>query len=318
MNHMKEGQKVINYEQWCKNNQNVKPIVRALKSSMPEQYIGFYLQKALGTDAVEYQKQFDWLGKSSLDFYIPSLQLAIEYDGFYYHAHRKTFDSHKTSVCRSNGVYVIRIIEQDISQSISKKINEISYYCDKKYTNIDIVIATLFERISKKYDISLNVEVNLNRDEKEIISYIQEKYYKKTIAYVWPESRDYWLEKENGTTIYDVFYTDNRCFVLRCPHCKRYFKLHTRYIHHRKSLIPCECERKGIENDFKEAIISFKNKGELITFDDSLRSRRLYDRMNSNVRYFLLLERASKEELIMYKELGFDSPNLDYFLSKYE
>ena len=52
----------IDYEQWCKNNQNLTPLIRALQFSLPEQYIGYYLQKALGEDAIEYQKHFDWLG----------------------------------------------------------------------------------------------------------------------------------------------------------------------------------------------------------------------------------------------------------------
>ena len=70
----------IDYQSWCDNNSNIKPLIRALKSSIPEQYIGFYLQKAFGENGIEYQTQFVWLGKSSLDIYIPSLQLAIEYN----------------------------------------------------------------------------------------------------------------------------------------------------------------------------------------------------------------------------------------------
>lgn len=77
----------ITYEEWCKVNRNITPLVRSLKSSLPEQYIGFYLHKVFGNE-VEYQKQFDWLGRQSLDIYIPSLQLAIEYDGVYYHRNK--------------------------------------------------------------------------------------------------------------------------------------------------------------------------------------------------------------------------------------
>ena len=75
----------IDYEQWCKANTNLTPLIRAMKSSLPEQYIGFYLHKALG-DEIEYQQLFDWLGRMSLDIYIPSLQLAVEYDGTFYHS----------------------------------------------------------------------------------------------------------------------------------------------------------------------------------------------------------------------------------------
>ena len=86
----------ITYEEWCKVNRNITPLVRSLKSSLPEQYISFYLHKVFGNE-VEYQKQFDWLGRQSLDFYIPSLQLAIEYDGVYSHRN-KTFNDRKVHV----------------------------------------------------------------------------------------------------------------------------------------------------------------------------------------------------------------------------
>lgn len=46
------------YEEWCKNNTDIAFLVRSLKSSIPEQYIGFYLHKLYG-DEVEYQKQYD-------------------------------------------------------------------------------------------------------------------------------------------------------------------------------------------------------------------------------------------------------------------
>ena len=44
------------------HSQNDGFLVRSLKSSLPEQYIGFYLYKAFGNE-VEYQKQFDWQNK---------------------------------------------------------------------------------------------------------------------------------------------------------------------------------------------------------------------------------------------------------------
>ena len=38
-----------NYETWCAKATDIKPLIRAMKSSMPEQYIGYYLELALGT-----------------------------------------------------------------------------------------------------------------------------------------------------------------------------------------------------------------------------------------------------------------------------
>ena len=36
----------VDFKKWCDQNTDVRPLVRALNSSMPEQYIGFYLEKS--------------------------------------------------------------------------------------------------------------------------------------------------------------------------------------------------------------------------------------------------------------------------------
>lgn len=305
----------ISYDEWCERNKDIKPLIRGLKSSLPEQYVGFYLYKVFGEE-VQYQKEFDWLGRHSLDIYIPSLQLAIEYDGIYYHANKKTTDSLKTSCCRSHGVYLVHITEKEEKQSKSRKQNEVSYYFQKGYSNIDTAICDLCLLINKRYSTSIHVDVDICRDQEEIISYVQHKYYKKSIAYVWPESINYWVEEENGLSIYDVFYTDDRCFLLKCPQCGKVYKLHTRYFHDRKSLIPCDCEYIEIENAFEKAIRKYKEKGEIPVLDDSLTGRRLYDRMASVANR--MWRCTSREEAELYKRLGFESLYIDMYLSKFD
>lgn len=305
----------ITYEEWCEVNKNIALLVRPLKSSLPEQYIGYYIQKEFGNE-VEYQKQFDWLGRSSLDIYIPSLQLAIEYDGEYYHRNKSAFDTDKTSWCRSHGIYLIRIQEMKVTQEKSRKRNVVSFYYEKHYRNIDTAIQSLCLLINKRYGTMIQIDVDLNRDNTEIISYVQDQYYKKTIACVWPEAKDYWLEEENQGSIYDFFYTSNKTFLLQCPHCQKYFTLYTRYFHNRRSIVPCECEYDGIESVLAETIRKYKETGELVIFDESFGSRRLYDRMVQSIRYYL--NDASKEEIEMYIKLGFESPYLDYYLKRFD
>ena len=304
----------LNYEQWCNKNIYVKHLIRSMKSSFPEQYIGYYLQKSLGEEAIEYQKHFDWLGKSSLDIYVPSLNLAIEYDGVYYHANKAASDYCKTRLARAHGIYVIHILEQTSEQSKSKKHNEISYYYIDKYKNIDVAINELFRRINIKYSLSIKSDVDIERDKKDIISYVQHKYYKRSIAYVWPESIDYWNDKENNVTVFDVLCTSEKNYKLKCPHCGRSFRFSMKHTHDRKSLTPCECEYKKIKEALQEAVRKYKETGEVVSFDESLDSRRLYDRMASNVRHVFSLC-GSKEEAEMYKKIGFDSPCIDFYLS---
>lgn len=301
-----------NYEQWCKNNQNLTPLIRALQSSLPEQYIGYYLQKAFGEDAIEYQKHFDWLGNSSLDIYIPSLQLGIEYNGAYFHSNKDDFDSYKASLCRSHRIRVIRILEQDLQQPKSKKRDAISYYCDKKYKNIDMAINELFKKINKKFGLDIRCDVDIKRDEKDFISHVQYKFYLKTVAHVWPESINYWDEEENHISAFDVPSTSNSCYKLKCPHCGKSFKFWMRYGNKDKSLPYCSCESNEVKTAFKEALKRFKETGEIVKFDNTLLSRRLYDRMAWAA--YDTRHCNSKEEAEMYKKLGFDHRSLDAYL----
>ena len=103
--------------------------------------------------------------------------------------------------------------------------------------------------------------------------------------------------------------------MLKCPHCGKSFKFFMRYFHHRHSLIPCECECKGIEEAFEEAIKRYKETGEVTPFENSLHSRRLYDRMASVVEK--MWHCRSIEEAEMYKKLGFDSISMEGYFSWY-
>lgn len=301
----------ISYEQWCARHSNLFPLARALRSSMPEQYIGFYLENEF-QEKIEYQKQFPWLGNSSLDIYIPSLHLAIEYDGVYYHSSRKGNDDQKTALCRSHGIYLIRVIEQTAEQQKSRKHNVVSYYYTKKYSNIDVAITDLFRKINKRCGTTFEPNVDLARDRERIVSYIQKKYYSRSLVCLWPEIKEYWDDEANIVSIFDVLYTSTGEYWLKCPHCGKKYSLHMRYKRNRISLAPCECEWQSVENDFTDAIRNYKENGEVVLLDDSLRCRRLYDRMAMTANNIWRCQ--SKEEAELYKKLGFDSKYIDVYL----
>lgn len=301
----------LNFQEWCEVTKDVTPLIRKMKSSLPEQYIGFYLSKVFGSE-IEYQKQFDWLGNHSLDIYIPSLRLAIEYDGAYYHTTKKTTDSSKTEWCRSHGIFLIHILEKKANQEKSRKRNEVNYYFQKRYQNIDTAIFDLVTIINKRYNMSISCDVDLTRDHEEIISYVQHKFHKKSMAYIWPESEDYWLDAENESTRFDLLSTDGQWLYLKCPHCGRNFRRHMIYYSNRKSFVPCECEYQEIENSFHHAIQNYLERGAVVVLDGSLPSRRLYDRMAAVVDRMWLCK--SIEEAELYKKVGFTSPYIDAYL----
>lgn len=291
------------YEQWCQNNTDITTLARALHSSTPEQYIGYYLHGIFGENIV-YQKQFPWLGRQSIDFFIPTLNLALEYDGIYYHADQQR-DKTKNSLCRSHGIRVVRIKEVDTGKRNKNSKNIIYYHYEKDYGNIGVALRDLCVLINKDYQRSIQVVVDLKQDHAAILSYVQNKYYRRTVAFNWPEVKDYWM-RDNKKGIFETFTTDQGEYMLQCPRCGKTFVLYLRNFHNRRSLFPCECEYAEIENHLREVIKIYEDKKELPLFDDSLQSRRLIDRMASQVKYFL--SNASISEVELYKKLGLLPP----------
>ena len=317
-----KGELILDFEQWCQENTDIKKLSSKLskKSSSPEQYVGFYLSKLF--DDIEYQKQFDWLGGKSLDIYIPSLQLAIEYNELQHHAGREESDSSKFSLCKEHGENVFRIIAQDKNRPdripFKNVKNSFIYFHEKDYRDIEVAIQAILSYITKNHKRSLFLDIDLNRDKKEILSYIQKKYHQRSIANIWPEAADYWDSEKNAETVFDVLCTNRQtCYQLKCPYCGEIFKLDLRRHYERKSFIPHECEYQEIEESLQLAIKNYRECGHLIVFDNSLRSRRIYDEIISRIKYPEILSSASKEELELYKKLGFESSVLDNCLAQY-
>lgn len=82
------------------------------KTSIPEQAV-FYYCKYVDQLAVNgYQPE--WLGKSEIDIFLPSLMIGIEYDGRAWHKNIEK-DQAKDDICLKNGIRIFRIREPGIS-----------------------------------------------------------------------------------------------------------------------------------------------------------------------------------------------------------
>ena len=104
----------------------------------------------IGTLYIE-QKRFDWLGKMSLDFYIPSLRLGIECQGkqhFGYGGWSGNFDFKalfsrdctKYRLCRENGVELIYL--SDSVFDYDKSLGDI-YNDDNLFTDVGVMIENI-------------------------------------------------------------------------------------------------------------------------------------------------------------------------------
>ena len=98
----------------------------------------------------------------SIDIYIPELNLAIEFDGSYWHRNRESTDTDKTNLLVKNGLNVLRIREFPLKKILqSDIISELPF--DAKNTTNKVLMHV------KSY---FNLDVNMNS---EIRKYVRRK-----------------------------------------------------------------------------------------------------------------------------------------------
>ena len=90
------------------NGHNCPECLKEYQSSLTEKAFTFYLSKYF--DDIEENAHPIELGKRELDIYIPSIKLAVEYDGYNWHKNISR-DLAKDRLCKLNGITLIRIRE---------------------------------------------------------------------------------------------------------------------------------------------------------------------------------------------------------------
>ena len=147
-----------------------------LSSSFPEKAIAYYLSKIF---QIEENKKFNWLGNSELDIYIDTLKLGIEYDGKIWHK-KAVKDLNKDNLCDNNGIYLIRIREKSCPEYISSS----HKIYREGFRNIDLTncITQLIQFISNKYNLKIDICVDVENDYINILSKISTGKKEKSIA----------------------------------------------------------------------------------------------------------------------------------------
>jgi very-short-patch-repair endonuclease len=164
--------------------------------------------------------------KKEADIYIPSLMLAIEYDGQYYHRtkkHKKN-DEEKNQAFEEQGIQLVRIreiecieLEPSSCHSIPFNINKVDSlrvcydqlldFMEQTYQEIDIQ-----EKLKKARSIDIYDK------RKEAHLFINEIPREKSLGYLFPDLIEEWHPKRNGdVSPYDVYaYTHDKYYWL-CP-----------------------------------------------------------------------------------------------------
>lgn len=160
------------------------------QTSFPEQAVLFYLKKV--TRAIS-QYKFDGL-HGCIDIFLPDLNVAIEYDGYYYHKGKEISEKKKDEFLVSKGVKVIRIKESKKCNKYYVENNSIFIEIDKNNQNLFFAIDALCEMLQ----IPL-IQVDLIKDEVAIMEQYKSMVRDNSIAVMYPHLLEEWDYERNGT-----------------------------------------------------------------------------------------------------------------------
>jgi len=158
-------------------------------NSFCEQATFFYI-KQIFPDAINGDKHIGM----ELDIYIPSLNVAIEYDGEAWHksASKERIDIHKNEVCKENGIELIRIREPKLPpiEGCTVFIREDS----TSSLSLDCIIGDVI----KYFTSSAKIDIDTTRDTPYILEQYAAKKYNNSLAAMYPEIAAEWHPTKNG------------------------------------------------------------------------------------------------------------------------
>ena len=203
--------------------------------------------------------------RMELDIFIPSLRLAIEYDGVFWHGKKaqnnRTRDEDKYKQCQKIGIYLIRIREGAITdtQGLADQV----WYMDKleKPDQLSRLIQLVIDQLDPRShfltrrspkQIHSPIHVDVKRDEFKIRRYHQ-PLKKNSISEKFPEIAATWHPTKNGELTPQMFTSGSTQKIWwLCPVCQNEWST---TIYHRTHSTGCPaCYRKHIKENHHNAI----------------------------------------------------------------
>ena len=199
-----------------KNGTNCPICASRNTTSFPEQAIFFYVKQIFPDAINKYNEIFDT--SMELDIYIPTLKIAIEYDGAAWHNKEEHYkrELKKYNLCKTNKIYLIRVKEH-INKKWENVADEIYYLPTIKRNNLnelEIIIVSLLKKLT-----SIDkIDVDLNRDKYEIFKYVYK--IENSLAEKRPDVAEKWNYEKNGYLKPNMFKVNSHESVWwKCPTC---------------------------------------------------------------------------------------------------
>ena len=191
------------------------PECSRIGTSFPEQAI-YYYTKQLFSDATNRSK----VEGVELDIFIPSIKVAIEYDGFVFHNNEKQIvkDNRKDYMCEEINIVLLRVRENGLRKTNSAKNFFLKDNSNEELTRVIKVLLSKLPKTSKK------ISVDVDRD----ILDIKNQYYtfikKNSLAEKYPNiAREWDYEKNKGLTPEMLFSGTHQKVWWICPKKHSYY-----------------------------------------------------------------------------------------------
>lgn len=180
------------------------------KTSFPEQAILFYVRKHFPNSINAYKPEF--LAPYELDIFIPELSLGIEYDGKAWHQDTNR-DFIKSNKLAEQKISLIRMREYGLPPAPD---GDYVVECESFNGNIKELsnrLKMLFQKIDNIHGISLDTDINVERDLLEIKATYEGTRLKKSLLYESPEILKEWNYQKNGNFTPDKVTPHSRVVV---------------------------------------------------------------------------------------------------------
>lgn len=168
---------------------------KEMKTSFPEQALFFYIKKYY-PDAINSDS--DTIGME-LDIYIPSLKIAIEYDGGNWHKDKEC-ELKKNKLCKDNDILLIRIREEGL------ELYDDCYCIIRTNISSNNSLSDVIKKVLFDIGNTSNIDINIDRDSTLIYnSYITIRK-SRSLKNTYPEIAKEWHPTKNGKITPDMVY----------------------------------------------------------------------------------------------------------------
>jgi predicted nucleic acid-binding Zn-ribbon protein len=217
-----------------------------LRSSFPEQAVYYYISKYFD-DAITGNR--DILNGKELDIYIPSCNVAIEYDGETWHKSSKR-DLIKSKLCHDKGIKLIRIREKNCKEIIDE-FALIYKYEYQNWKELNIIIEDVLNMLHVK-----NPKVDIKKDEIKIKEQFYTLIRDKSLSILYPSIASQWHPTLNGRILPSQISAETHdSYYWLCPKCGNAYKASVK----NRIRMGSGCPKCGMDKRIKKQRIKVKN-----------------------------------------------------------